>query len=151
VRAAPTWRIATSTVPGAASITAGLMLLVYATTRATTDGWGATSTLGLLAGSVALVLAFVAIELRSPSPLLPLRIFRLRTLTGANIAMAIVGTVAFSEFFLLTLYLQDVLHYSAVQSGAAFSAFALAVVVMSNVAQGVVGRLGVRTTLTLGC
>jgi EmrB/QacA subfamily drug resistance transporter len=137
-------------LPGAASITAGLMLLVYATTRATTDGWGATSTLGLLAGSVALVLAFVAIELRSPSPLLPLRIFRLRTLTGANIAMAIVGTVAFSEFFLLTLYLQDVLHYSAVQSGAAFSAFALAVVVMSNVAQGVVGRLGVRTTLTLG-
>src|SRR5262245_14307482 len=137
-------------LPGAASITAGLMLLVYATTRATTDGWGATSTLGLLAGSVALVLAFVAIELRSPSPLLPLRIFRLRTLTGANIAMAIVGTVAFSEFFLLTLYLQDVLHYSAVQSGAAFSAFALAVVVMSNVAQGVVGRLGVRATLTLG-
>ena len=60
------------------------------------------------------------IELRSPSPLLPLRIFRSRTLTGANVAMAIVGAVAFSEFFLLTLYLQDVLHYSAVQSGAAF-------------------------------
>jgi EmrB/QacA subfamily drug resistance transporter len=137
-------------LPGAASITAGLMLLVYATTRATTDGWGATSTLTLLAASAALVLAFVVIELRSPSPLLPLRIFRLRTLTGANIAMAIVGTVAFSEFFLLTLYLQDVLHYSAVQSGAAFSAFALAVVVMSNVAQAVVGRLGVRATLTLG-
>jgi len=126
------------------------MLLVYATTRATTDGWGATSTLALLAGSGALVLAFVAIELRSRSPLLPLRIFRLRTLTAANVAMAIVGAVAFSEFFLLTLYLQDVLQYSAVQSGAAFSAFALSVVVMSNVAQVVVGRLGVRTTLTLG-
>jgi EmrB/QacA subfamily drug resistance transporter len=137
-------------LPGAASITAGLMLLVYATTRATTDGWGATSTLALLAGSGALVLAFVAIELRSRSPLLPLRIFRLRTLTAANVAMAIVGAVAFSEFFLLTLYLQDVLQYSAVQSGAAFSAFALSVVVMSNVAQVVVGRLGVRTTLTLG-
>jgi fucose permease len=90
------------------------------------------------------------IELRSRSPLLPLRIFRLRTLTAANAAMAIVGAVAFSEFFLLTLYLQDVLHYSAVESGAAFSAFALSVVVMSNVAQVVVGRLGVRTTLTLG-
>jgi EmrB/QacA subfamily drug resistance transporter len=137
-------------VPGAVSITAGLMLLVYATTRATTDGWGAAPTLALFAGAAALVAAFLAIELRSRAPLLPLRIFRLRTLTAANVAMAIVGAVAFSEFFVLTLYLQDVLHYSAVQSGAAFSAFALAVVVVSNVAQAVVGRLGVRPTLTLG-
>jgi EmrB/QacA subfamily drug resistance transporter len=136
--------------PGAASITAGLMLLVYATTRAGSDGWGAGTTLALLAGAAALVLAFVAIELRSPSPLLPLRIFRLRTLAAANGAMAIVGAVAFSEFFLLTLYLQDVLHYSAVESGAAFAGFAGAVVVVSNVAQVVVGRLGVRPTLTVG-
>ncbi len=137
-------------LPGAASITAGLMLLVYATTRATTDGWGSGTTIGLLAGSAALVLAFIAIELRSPSPLLPLRIFRVRSLTAANAAMAIVGSVAFSEFFLLTLYLQDVLHYSAMQSGAAFAAFALAVVVASNVAQVVVGRFGVKPTLTAG-
>jgi EmrB/QacA subfamily drug resistance transporter len=137
-------------IPGALSITSGLMLLVYATTRAATDGWGAASTVLLLAASAALVLAFVAIELRSRSPLLPLRIFRLRTLTGANIAMAILGAVVFSEFFLLTLYVQDVLHYSAVQSGAAFAAFALAVVVTSNLAQAVVARIGVRATLTLG-
>jgi len=76
--------------------------------------------------------------------------FRLRTLTAANVAMAIVGSVAFSEFFLLTLYLQDVLHYSAVQSGAAFAAFALTVVAASNVAQAIVGRVGVRPTLTAG-
>jgi fucose permease len=137
-------------LPGAASITAGLMLLVYAMTRATTDGWGAGTTLALLAGAAGLVLAFVVIELRSPSPLLPLRIFRLRTLTAANAAMAIVGAVAFSEFFLLTLYLQDVLHYSALQSGAAFVGFAGAVVLTSNVAQVVVGRVGVRPTLTAG-
>jgi EmrB/QacA subfamily drug resistance transporter len=137
-------------VPGAVSITAGLMLLVYATTRAATDGWGAGTTLGLLGGAVALVLAFVAIELRSTWPLLPLRIFRQRTLTAANAAMAIVGAVAFSEFFLLTLYLQDVLHYSAVQTGAAFSGFAVSVVVASNVAQAIVGRIGVRPTLTAG-
>jgi EmrB/QacA subfamily drug resistance transporter len=137
-------------LPGAASITAGLMLLVYATTRATTDGWGTGTTIALLTGSAALVLAFIAIELRSPSPLLPLRIFRVRSLTAANGAMAIVGSVAFSEFFLLTLYLQDVLHYSAMQSGAAFAAFALAVVVASNVAQVVVGRFGVKPTLTAG-
>src|SRR6266852_60164 len=120
--------------PGAASVTAGLMLLVYAMTRATTHGWGAGSTLALLASAAVLVLAFVVIELRSPSPLLPLRIFRLRTLTAANAAMAIVGAVAFSEFFLLTLYLQNVLHYSAMQSGVAFVAFAGTVVVISNVA-----------------
>jgi EmrB/QacA subfamily drug resistance transporter len=136
--------------PGALSITSGLMLLVYATTRATTDGWGSPLTIGLLSAVAALVLAFVAIELRSPAPLLPLRIFRLRTLTGANAAMAIVGAVAFSEFFLLTLYLQDVLHYSAVQSGAAFVGFAGAVVIVSNIAQLVVGRIGVRPTLTAG-
>jgi predicted MFS family arabinose efflux permease len=119
-------------------------------TRATSDGWGADTTLALLAGSAALLLAFVAIELRSPSPLLPLRIFRSRTLSAANAAMAIVGAVAFSEFFVLTLYLQDVLHYSAVESGTAFAGFALAVVVVSNVAQMIVGRVGVRPTLTAG-
>jgi MFS family permease len=64
--------------------------------------------------------------------------------------MAIIGAVAFSEFFLLTLYLQDVLRYSAVQTGAAFSGFALSVVVASNVAQAIVGRVGVRPTLTAG-
>jgi EmrB/QacA subfamily drug resistance transporter len=137
-------------LPGAVSITGGLMLLVYATTRATNDGWGASSTLGLFALSLALVAAFIVIELRSRSPLLPLRIFRMQTLTAANVAMAILGAVTFSEFFLLTLYLQNVLHYSAVQTGAAFSTFALAVVVTSNLAQAVVARLGVRATLTLG-
>jgi EmrB/QacA subfamily drug resistance transporter len=135
---------------GAASVTAGLMLLVYAMTRATSDGWGSATTVSLLGGAAALMLAFVAIELRSPAPLMPLRIFRLRTLTGANVAMAVVGGVAFSEFFLLTLYLQDVLHYTAVETGVAFSAFALTVVVVSNVAQMIVGRLGVRPTLTAG-
>src|SRR5436309_233438 len=137
-------------VPGAASITAGLILLVYATTRATIDGWGAPVTLASFAGAIALVLAFVAIERRSRSPLLPLRIFRLRTLTAANATMLIVGAVTFSEFFLLTLYIQDVLGYSAVESGVAFAAFALAVVVFSNVAQLVVGRIGVRPTLAAG-
>ena len=137
-------------VAGATSVTAGLMLLVYALTRATTDGWSSPVTIGLLSGAAALIAAFVAIELRSRSPLLPLRIFRSRTLSASNAAMAIVGAVAFSEFFVLTLYLQDVLHYSAVQSGVAFSSFALTVVVTSNVAQSVVGRAGVRATLVSG-
>jgi EmrB/QacA subfamily drug resistance transporter len=137
-------------VAGAASVTAGLMVLVYAMTRAATDGWGSATTITLLSASAALLVAFLVIEVRSPSPLLPLRIFRLRTLDAANAAMAIVGAVAFSEFFLLTLYLQDVLHFSAVQTGTAFVAFALTVVVMSNIAQLIVGKVGVRLTLTGG-
>jgi EmrB/QacA subfamily drug resistance transporter len=137
-------------IAGAATVTSGLMLLVYAMTRATSDGWTSGSTLGLIAGSVALLGSFLAIETRSKAPLLPLRIFRSRTLTAANATMAIVGAVTFSEFFLLTLYLQDVLHYSAVESGVAFAGFALTVVVTSNLAQLVVARLGVRATLTAG-
>jgi EmrB/QacA subfamily drug resistance transporter len=135
---------------GAASVTGGLMLLVYGLTRATTDGWSSPVTLGLIGGAAALIGTFLAIESRSRSPLLPLRIFRSRSLSSANAAMAIVGAVAFSEFFVLTLYLQEVLHYSAVETGVAFSAFALTVVVASNVAQAVVGRVGVRPTLVAG-
>ena len=137
-------------VAGATSITAGLMLLVYALTRATTDGWATATTIGLLAASAVLVLSFIAIELRSKAPLLPLRIFRIRSLAAANAAMLIIGSVTFSEFFLLTLYLQDVLHYSAIQTGVAFSGFAISVVVASNLAQAVVSRVGIRATLTAG-
>jgi EmrB/QacA subfamily drug resistance transporter len=135
---------------GAATVTSGLMLLVYGLTRATSDGWSSTGTVAALAGSIALLASFVVLEARSPWPLLPLRLFRQRTLSAANATMAIVGAVAFSEFFLLTLYLQDVLGYSALQSGAAFVAFAGTVVVVSNVAQAVVGRFGIRPTLTAG-
>jgi EmrB/QacA subfamily drug resistance transporter len=135
---------------GAATVTSGLMLLVYGLTRATDAGWTATGTLAAFAASLALIAAFIGIELRSQWPLLPLRIFRLRALSTANGIMAALGAVTFGEFFLLTLYLQGVLHYSAVQSGLAFSAFAGSVVVASNVAQRVVARIGVRGTLTLG-
>jgi EmrB/QacA subfamily drug resistance transporter len=135
---------------GASTVTGGLMLLVYGLTRAATDGWSSPVTLGLLGGAAALITAFIAIESRSRSPLLPLRIFRLRALSAANVTMALVGAVTFSEFFVLTLYVQDVLHYSAVQSGVAFVAFALSVVVASNLAQVVVGRIGIRGTLMMG-
>jgi EmrB/QacA subfamily drug resistance transporter len=137
-------------VAGAVSVTTGLMLLVYALTRATSDGWGATTTLVLLAAALALLLTFVAVELHSRAPLLPLRIFRQRTFAAANATMAVVGAATFSQFFLLTLYMQDVLRYSAVQTGVAFGALALAAAVAANVTQVVVGRVGVRPTLTTG-
>jgi EmrB/QacA subfamily drug resistance transporter len=135
---------------GAVTVTSGLMLFVYALTRATSDSWTSTETLAALAGSVALLVSFVVLEARSPWPLLPLRLFRLRSLSAANGTMAILGAVTFSEFFLLTLYLQDVLGYSAIETGVAFVAFAGTVVVVSNLAQLIVGRIGVRATLTLG-
>ena len=137
-------------VAGAASITGGLMLLVYAMTRATEHGWGDLATLGPLAAAAALVLAFVVVELRSPAPLLPLRIFRLRTLSAANATMLTLGAVVFSEFFLLTLYLQDVLRYSAIATGVAFVAITASVIIASNVGQALTTRLGARRVLSAG-
>jgi EmrB/QacA subfamily drug resistance transporter len=137
-------------VRGAVTVTGGLMLLVYGLTRGTTAGWSSAGTVAVLVSSAVLIAAFVALEARSPWPLLPLRLFRSSTLSASNAVMAILGAVTFSEFFVLTLYVQDVLGYSPVRSGLAFVGFAGTVVVASNVAQVVVGRVGVRTTLTIG-
>src|SRR6266576_2879178 len=106
-------------VSGAAAITGGLMLLVYALTRATTHGWYSGSTITLLVASAALIAGFIVIELRSRAPLLPLGIFRLRTLTGSNVTGLLLAAALFSQFFLLTLYMQQVLHYSALKTGVA--------------------------------
>ena len=137
-------------LPGAASITGGLMLLVYAMTHAAQHGWGSTATVVLLAVSGALIVGFVAIELRSAAPLLPMRMFRLRTLTGSNIAGLLMGAAIFSQFFLLTLYMQQVLHYSAIQTGVAYIALTLTIVVFANVAQAVALRIGLRLPLVGG-
>jgi MFS family permease len=137
-------------VAGAVSVTAGLMMLVYAMTRATQDGWGSAATVSLLVGSGALIAAFLAIELRSPAPLLPLRIFRLRSVTAANAAAVMVGSIAFSQFFLQTLYMQDVLGYSAIRTGVGFATMAFTIIVVSNVAQRLVTRVGARPVLTAG-
>jgi len=119
-------------------------------TRATQDGWASAATIGLLAASVALIVGFLAIELRSRAPLLPLGIFRLRTVPAANATQLVISAVAFSQFFLVTLYLQEVLRYSAVETGVAFVAITLTIIVLSNVAQTLVTHLGVRRVLTSG-
>lgn len=95
---------------GAGSITGGLMLLVYGLTRASQHGWGNGATVGLLAGAAALVGAFVAIEWRSREPLLPLRLFRLRTVSGSNLAILVVAGSSQAVFVLATLYFQVVEH-----------------------------------------
>jgi MFS family permease len=126
------------------------MLLVYALTRATQSGWGSLSTVLLLGAAAALAATFVAIERRAESPLLPFEVFRGTTLGIANLITAIIASIAFSQFFLLTLYLQQVLHYSAARSGLAFTAIAATVAVMSNVAQRFVKRFGPRRVLAAG-
>jgi EmrB/QacA subfamily drug resistance transporter len=137
-------------VAGAASSTAGLMVLVYAITRASQHGWSNGVTVGLLATAGALIVAFVGIEARSPAPLLPLRIFRLRTLSAANATMLTIGASAFAQFFLLTLYLQEVLRYSAIETGVAFVAITVTIVVGSNIGQSLTTRLGARPVLSAG-
>jgi MFS family permease len=119
-------------------------------TRAIEIGWGSAETIGLLAGSAALILSFVAIELRSKAPLLPMRIFRLRTLTGANVTSFLVGTALFSQFFLGTLYMQQVLHYSALKTGVAYLPLTLTIILLAGVAQSLVTRVGVRRVLPVG-
>jgi EmrB/QacA subfamily drug resistance transporter len=135
---------------GAASITGGLMLLVYALTRATQHGWATGATIGLLAASAALIGAFFLIELRSKAPLLPLRIFRNRTLTASNVSGLLLGGAIFAQFFLLTLYMQEVLHYSALKTGVAYIGLTLTIIVFSAVSQALVTRVGIRRILPVG-
>jgi MFS family permease len=126
------------------------MLLVYAMTHATQHGWVTAETIGLLAASAALIVAFVVIELRSKAPLLPMRIFRLRTLTASNVSGLLLAGAVFSQFFLLTLYMQQVLHYSALKTGVAYIALTLSIIGFSGVAQALATRIGVRPVLTAG-
>ena len=135
---------------GALSATAAVMLLVYGLTVATDHGFGSTPALALFGASAALAAGFLAIERRAAVPLLPLRMFRNRTFAVGNVITTIVASIAFSEFFLLTLYLQDVLRYSAVETGLAFAAMAVTIAVVSNAAQALVTRFGARGVLTAG-
>jgi EmrB/QacA subfamily drug resistance transporter len=137
-------------VAGAGSITGGLMLLVYAVTRASQHGWTSGATIGLLAAAASLIGAFFVIEARSQAPLLPLRIFRLRTLAGSNVSGLVMGGAVFSQFFLLTLYMQQVLHYSALKTGVAYTSLTLTVIVFSSVSQALVTRIGIRRVLPAG-
>ncbi|HEV2591817.1 MAG TPA: DHA2 family efflux MFS transporter permease subunit [Gaiellaceae bacterium] len=137
-------------VAGASTITASTMLLVFALTKATTDGWSSALTVSSLVASAALAGLFLAIERRAPSPLLPLAAFRGTTLGVGTFITSVIASVGFAQFFLLTLYVQQVLHYSAMQAGAAFTAIAVGVAVTSNLAQRFVGSFGARPVLGVG-
>ena len=135
---------------GAISVTAGLSVLVYALVDATDAGWGSTQTIGLLALSLALIVAFVFIELRSEAPLVPFRIFRLRTLTGANVVGVLIGASLFSMFFFISLYMQQVLGYSAIHAGLSYLPLALTIIVTAGVASQLVTKVGFKPVLAAG-
>jgi EmrB/QacA subfamily drug resistance transporter len=135
---------------GAVGVTAGLSVLVYAIVDATDAGWGSPQTLGLLGISAALIAAFVVIELRSHAPLVPFRIFRIRTLTGANVVGLTVGGSLLSMFFFITLYLQQVLGYSPIEAGLAYLPMAVANIVAAGVASQLVTRLALKPVLAIG-
>jgi EmrB/QacA subfamily drug resistance transporter len=136
---------------GAAVITAGLVLLVFALTQANKYGWGSWQTIGCLAVSAVLQALFLVIEHRSKAPLVPLGIFRrLRTLTGANVVAFLLGALTFAMFFQLSLYMQQVLGLSPLQSGAGYLAVALTAIVSSGIAQATVTKIGVKPALLVG-
>jgi EmrB/QacA subfamily drug resistance transporter len=137
-------------LPGAALVTGGLVVLVYAITQANGYGWGSAETIGFFAAAVILLAAFVGWEARTRDPLMPLSIFRLRTLVGANIAGLILGTVLFSMFLMLTLYMQQVLGYSPLRTGVAYLAVAGTAILWSAVAAQLVTRVGVKPVLVAG-
>jgi EmrB/QacA subfamily drug resistance transporter len=135
---------------GAVSVTAGLSVLAYALLDASSAGWGSTKIVSLLALAVVLIVAFVAVELRSRAPLVPFRIFRLRTLTGANVVGILLGASLFSMFFFISLYMQQVLGYSPIHAGLSYLPLALTIIVAAGLGGQLVTRFGFKPILAAG-
>ncbi len=143
-------RVKSFDVPGAVFVTGGLSSVVYAITQAGRDGWLAGQTLGFFAASLVLLVGFVAWELRHPEPLMRLGILRIKTVSGANVAGFIMGTALFAMFLMLTLYMQQVLGYSAMKTGIAYLAVAGTAIFTSAIAAQLVTRIGVKPALLIG-
>jgi EmrB/QacA subfamily drug resistance transporter len=135
---------------GAASVTAGLIALVYGIVRSSESGWGSAEVLGFLGVAAVLLVAFVLIERRSVEPLVRLSIFTVRTVRGANVSMFAVAAGLFAMFFFNTLYLQRVLGYSALEAGLAFLPFTAGIIIGSGISQRLVPALGARETPVVG-
>jgi EmrB/QacA subfamily drug resistance transporter len=137
-------------VPGAVAVTSGLALLVYAISKAPEVGWGTGRTIGLLIASIVVLAAFVVWEERITAPLVPFSVFRIRTLTASNIVGLLLGGVIYANFFILTLYVQGILGWSALKTGLTFLATAGTAVIWAGVAQALVTRIGPRPVMTVG-
>ena len=135
---------------GAVTITLGLSALVFALLDAESAGWGSAQTILTLLGSAVLLACFVAVERRSRAPLVPFRIFRLRTITGANVVGLLVGASLFSMFFFISLYMQQVLGYSPMRAGLSYLPLAVSIFLSAGVASALVTRVGFKPILAAG-
>ncbi len=135
---------------GALSVTAGLLLLVYTISKAPDVGWGTGRTISLLVVSTLLLAAFIAIEARVEEPLMPLRIFKLKTVAGANAVGFLLGGSFFAFIFVGTLYMQQVLHYSAIETGLAWLATSVTSVAFAGLSQALVTRRSPKLVMAFG-
>jgi EmrB/QacA subfamily drug resistance transporter len=137
-------------LPGALSVTGALFLLVYGLTMAGSHGWAAAITLALLAGSFMLLAAFIAVELRSPHPLLPLRVVLDRNRGGSFLASLLVGSAMLGTFLFLTYFFQGTLHYSALRTGFAFLPFSGGIILGASMSSRLLVRTGPRVLMAGG-
>ena len=136
-------------IPGAVLVTSGLSLLVLGITQGRGWGWGSAETLGVFIASAVLLVAFVLWEQREKDPLVPFSIFRLQTLTAANVVGLFLGTGMFAMFLMLTLYMQQVLEFSPLKTGVGYLAVAGTAIIWANVAAAAVTRVGVKPALVV--
>jgi EmrB/QacA subfamily drug resistance transporter len=138
-------------VAGAVTVTGGLMAVVYAINKSVDDGWTSATVLGFFAVGVVLLAAFVAVEARATDPLLPLRMFRHRTLTAAIVVSTLANGAFFATIFEGTLFMQQVLQYSAIETGVAWLAATCSALVMAGgIAPRLVGKVRPGASLALG-
>jgi len=137
-------------IPGAVSVTGGLLALVYGFTKASENGWTSSTTLTLLAIATVLLATFVTIELRAENPLLPMRVILERNRGGSYLASFLVGLALFGMFLFLTFYMQGTLHYSALKSGFAFLPFSAGIIVAAGLSGRLLPRFGPRSLMTIG-
>jgi predicted MFS family arabinose efflux permease len=137
-------------LPGAVSVTAGLVVLVFGIVKSQSYGWGSPRTIGLLVAGVVLLAGFLLLERRSPAPLMPLSIFRRRSLAAADLTLLLTAAAVFATFFFVSLYLQQVLGYRPLSAGLAFLPFSAGIAAGATVARKLVPRLGVRVVPLIG-
>ncbi|MER7892704.1 DHA2 family efflux MFS transporter permease subunit [Micromonospora sp. NPDC094482] len=135
---------------GAVLSTVGLLLLVFGVVRAESSGWGSVQVSGSLIGGIVLLVAFAAVEARSPAPLVPLQLFRSRALSVSGGSLALNGAAFLSMFFLTAIYLQQVRGDSALEAGVHFLPMGVAAIVGAVVASALVSRIGTRTMQLVG-
>ncbi len=143
-------RLANFDILGAILATGGMLLLVYALVTASTVGWGNARTIGEIAGALALLAAFVLNELRHRNPIAPLSIFRINGLGFSNVTQLIAFAGFLAMFFFLTLYMQNVLHYSPIQTGAAYLPLCFAIGIAAGISSQLLSRVGTRPVIVTG-